>query len=75
MNQIDRRYLFVKNISTTIDIVSFACIGINRSLFANEQMYDFIYFCLVDGFFFHCLNIYIDVSLTDVWLYICVYTV
>ena len=75
MKQIDRRYLFGKNISTTIDIVSFAYIGINRSLFTNEQMYDFIYFCLVDGFFSSLFKyIYMCVSLTDVWpVYMCIY--
>jgi len=39
MKQVDRRYLFVKNSSTTIDIVLLACIGINRLLLTNEQMH------------------------------------
>ena len=42
INQVGRHYLFVKNISTTIDIVFLAYIGINRSLFTNEQMHEYI---------------------------------
>ncbi len=68
MNQVDRHYLFVKNSSTTIDIVFLAYIGINRSLFTNEQMHEYI-FLPCRWLFFHCSNI----SLTDICIYI--YTV
>lgn len=42
MNQVERHYLFNKNSSTTIDIVFLACIGINRSLFTNEEIQGYI---------------------------------
>ncbi len=65
MNQVDRHYLFVKNSSTTIDIVFLAYIGINRSLFTNEQMHEYR--------FLPCRWLFFIVQIYLLLIYVCIY--